>query len=475
LVFGGAVGAGGRHRARLAGRAGGRAGGAVGGGARGRARLGGRGRFRARGRGRARFGGRERGKFYITQSRPITTLSTRSEESIGNWVFNKKDFLFTFESGGTTFLFEDIVIQHYMKWESLTLAKELNVRVFVPKKTVKLMNEYGRNISRNFIEEKLVGVMESFKIMESGLENMKTIKSINLDEVKKMFEPLKILCDNYSFFDVHYSDGMLINGELTEAGQFVQKNKNLLREAMNMPFFDEKGWLQTGLNKISERFNVPKNILNWYSEQEIYNLFENKLVAENIIQSRKVSYVCHINNKLEREFLEGAKSLDLYSQFEDKNLENVYLLKGFVANKTTTAKIKGVVKKIRRDFSNSNVLIDEMKKVKEDDILVADTTDPDFLPAMKIAKGIITDVGGMLSHASITSRELDKPCIVGTVFASKILNNGDIVEMDLNNGVISILKKTITESDYDFLWRVFTWFPFSYLLENLGPMKLVCG
>jgi phosphoenolpyruvate synthase/pyruvate phosphate dikinase len=418
--------------------------------------------------------GLENGKFHILQSRPITTLSVKTENNnVDEWVFSKNDFVFTFESGGTTFLFEDIVIQHYMNWESLTLAKGLNVRVFVPKKAVEKMNSFGSKITIEFIKEKMDGVMTSFRIMESGLENLKQIKQITLQETHKVFEPLKILCESYSFFDIHYSDGMFINRKLTEAGQFVQKNKNILREAMNMPFFDESGWMQTGLNKISEKFNLSKETLTWYSENEIYELFNNKKVAEQTISQRKISYTCYINEKLERGILEGNKSSILYTQFEDRNIDTQNQITGMVANNVGT-RISGTVRKIKRDFSNPNILLDGIKSIKEDDILVTDTTDPDFLPAMKIAKGIITDVGGMLSHASISSRELNKPCIVGTVFASKILSDGDLIEMDLINGNVFIKNKSvlkINENEYDFLWRVYTWFPFCFMLWESGYQK----
>ena len=48
----------------------------------------------------------------------------------------------------------------------------------------------------------------------------------------------------------------------------------------------------------------------------------------------------------------------------------------------------------------------------------------------------------MTSHAAVISRELGVPCIVGTYNATRILNNGDLVEVDADNGVIKIIKKS---------------------------------
>jgi pyruvate,water dikinase len=60
---------------------------------------------------------------------------------------------------------------------------------------------------------------------------------------------------------------------------------------------------------------------------------------------------------------------------------------------------------------------------------------------MKKAAAIITDEGGINSHAAIISRELKKPCIIGTKIATQVLKDGDFVEIDANRGVVKILKR----------------------------------
>jgi len=80
-----------------------------------------------------------------------------------------------------------------------------------------------------------------------------------------------------------------------------------------------------------------------------------------------------------------------------------------------------------------------LDKMNKGDILVAPMTSPDFIVAMRKASAIITDEGGMTCHAAIVSRELGIPCIVGVRIASKILKDGDVVEIDTNHGKIRIL------------------------------------
>ncbi len=75
------------------------------------------------------------------------------------------------------------------------------------------------------------------------------------------------------------------------------------------------------------------------------------------------------------------------------------------------------------------------------DILVCDMTDVRYLPFMKDAGAIITDRGSILSHAAIVSRELKKPCIIGTRVATSVLHDGDEVEVDAEKGIVRILRK----------------------------------
>ncbi|MEW6408160.1 MAG: PEP-utilizing enzyme [Patescibacteria group bacterium] len=78
----------------------------------------------------------------------------------------------------------------------------------------------------------------------------------------------------------------------------------------------------------------------------------------------------------------------------------------------------------------------EMVKMHEGDILVSHMTNPDIVLVMKKACAIITDLGGITSHAAIVARELKKPCVIGTKIATKVLKDEDIVEVDATKGVV---------------------------------------
>jgi phosphoenolpyruvate synthase/pyruvate phosphate dikinase len=95
-------------------------------------------------------------------------------------------------------------------------------------------------------------------------------------------------------------------------------------------------------------------------------------------------------------------------------------------------KAKGLVKIINEPS--------EMNKMNQGDILVSTATTPSIVPVMKKASAIVTDEGGLTCHAAIVSREMGTPCVIGTKNATKVLKDGDMVEVDADKGIVRILK-----------------------------------
>jgi len=106
--------------------------------------------------------------------------------------------------------------------------------------------------------------------------------------------------------------------------------------------------------------------------------------------------------------------------------DNEVLLKGLGASPGIVSGAARVVRKL-----------DGLDKVGEGDIIVTEMTTPDMVPAMKRAAGIVTDEGGMTSHAAIVSRELGVPAVVGTGTGSKALGDGQLITIDGDKGTIS--------------------------------------
>lgn len=168
------------------------------------------------------------------------------------------------------------------------------------------------------------------------------------------------------------------------------------------------------------KYALPDEIISLNLDPDILALRQKQYVIESVDGARRL--------------LVGDEAINYITEFK-KNIksdiqEPVLEFKGSPAfqGKATG---KAVV------ILNENDLVN----VNEGDILVSPMTRTSFLPAMKRAAAYVTDEGGVTCHAAIVARELQKPCVVGTKVASKVLKNGMQVEVDAVSGNIKILDK----------------------------------
>jgi len=104
--------------------------------------------------------------------------------------------------------------------------------------------------------------------------------------------------------------------------------------------------------------------------------------------------------------------------------------------------IKGIVaSRFEFKISGSAFIVtqDDIFKFKKGQILIAESTNQNYLPAMLKAKAIITECGGLLSHSAIISREFNIPCIVNAKDILEYVKNGNKIII-YNNGCIDIYE-----------------------------------
>ena len=156
------------------------------------------------------------------------------------------------------------------------------------------------------------------------------------------------------------------------------------------------------------------------TKDEVVN---DNLPSREVLKERINDFVMLLDNGVVR-CLSGVATEKIKKMFAVETSE-IKEFKGVIACK---GQAKGVVRVVRNrnDFS----------KVLPGDILVASMTTPDMVPIMNIASSFVTDEGGITCHAAIVSRELKKPCIIGTKIATQVLKDGDLVEVDANNGIV---------------------------------------
>lgn len=93
---------------------------------------------------------------------------------------------------------------------------------------------------------------------------------------------------------------------------------------------------------------------------------------------------------------------------------------------------KGVARGRARILNN----VADINEFEEGDIIVSFNTNPSLMPALRKCGGIVTDEGGIMCHAAIISRELKKPCVIGTKIATKVFKDGDEIEIDAESGIV---------------------------------------
>ncbi len=299
-------------------------------------------------------------------------------------------------------------------------------------------------ILKLLLESEHIGVVaEKMQYAYSGYTKIKSIKEIE-SEIKKEYS--KYINHNKKIFK-----------ELEKEEIEFKKIKKSFKNWKNLLSAKEKkivDYIQTILVLRDKRKDViGKGIVSNFRVGErffkdiglntefiYYCAYEEFLKGKDYFKNRKEEILSRSKGVLFLHNYNGSIEFE-YDDFENtKNkMEKIYLesqemdRKLIIGQIAYRGNIKGKVKIILRPS--------EFSKFKKGDILVTSMTRPEFVPVMKIAKAIITDEGGITSHAAIISREMEIPCIIGTKIATKILKDGDFVEIDSKRNLVKIINQ----------------------------------
>lgn len=187
--------------------------------------------------------------------------------------------------------------------------------------------------------------------------------------------------------------------------------------------------LELFIQEFANRIGVKGDKLKLLLPNELEQISHS--YSKNLILNREKRFAMSCSVRGINTFT-GQNALKIISRFEKGKIFQNKVIQGTVASRGHKRHFRGVAKRIMK--------IHEIGKLEEGDILVTTMTSPDFVIGMRKASAIITDVGGVLSHAAIVSREFGIPCIVGTKVATKMIHDGDIVELHCVNGTIRVIK-----------------------------------
>ena len=218
----------------------------------------------------------------------------------------------------------------------------------------------------------------------------------------------------------------VVSGDVTPDNYQVDKANN---EVINVTISDKKVMYTNDESGTSIKVDVPEKMRmeRVLSDEELIELTEmGKRVQAHYGEPMDTEWAFERDNL----FLLQARPITTLGDAEpaedsDASVDGDVLVRGLGASPgIATGEVKIVLD------------IDELDKIEEGDVMVTTMTTPDMVPAMRRASGIVTDEGGVTCHASIISRELGIPCVVGTGDATKTLKENTGVTLDGKKGLV---------------------------------------
>lgn len=269
---------------------------------------------------------------------------------------------------------------------------------------------------KNLSEKDLIEAAKKELSLSPLAEIKKEIKEIN-DNFKEIYQKQKILKKKLKLSKRDATD---IKFARTIISWIDYRKAGMMRHLY---------YICALMEDISKALPFEYTNLSYYNPDELEALLFKKIkLSGKIIQKRKPGAFVVFNNRKQDYFFgnAGEKLFNIATHTDE-----LKFLKGTIACKGKNKKVIGKASIVKNPLDAN---------FEKDDILVASMTRVEFLPCMRKAKAIITNEGGIACHAAIVSRELGIPCIIGTKSATQVLKDGDMVEMDMDNGEIKILK-----------------------------------
>ncbi len=304
----------------------------------------------------------------------------------------------------------------------------------------RLQEEHEKDMQKDVLDEKQKSLDEKQRIV------------LNLSEIKRAHEKI------YSKFND--SDIRDNNSSLKDYATVLQKSA-LARYRLKHVWSGGEYLCLNLLQEIHKRisFDVSRinsfldfdGFISTYMFSDVLAFFDSgkRLTNKEIKERKKCIFIHYTDKRLNYYF--GQEAISHQSKLGlDKDEQNLIppniislnlihskQIKGNIANKGIVCGIARIV-----NVKDLAQFIEDNKLFKKGEILVTTMTSPLMVPIIAKAGGIITDEGGITSHAAVISREFKIPCLVGTHGASSIIKTGDLVELDADQGFVKIQKST---------------------------------
>ncbi len=301
---------------------------------------------------------------------------------------------------------------------TLFIHKQGTVSFFVKKGEFEnfckfLVNKIREN--NNIVNELLTKLKENSDILTKIMDNLagKIPTQKEYQEFLKYFE-IHLAYHNFMKKTPDFFDEELINKYLE---QF--KEARIYSEPI---YSKTEAFFRSIAKAIGEEENYDEELLTCLTQEELEEYLKtNRLPEGKELRARyKSSALLFQNNEFKLITGEDVDKLENeITSTQSNKVEGIPAYKGIIT---------GTCRVILDPF--------DVKEFNHDDILITGMTRPEFIPLIEKCSAIVTDAGGVLCHAAVIAREMQIPCIVGTENATKMLKDGDEIEVDADNGTI---------------------------------------
>ncbi|MBU6323132.1 MAG: hypothetical protein KGI41_02430 [Patescibacteria group bacterium] len=389
----------------------------------------------------------EDGTFYITQSRPITTLTppVAKEPPDGEEERAKSDSESSTERGNTAAYVREIkALDWYQDWSGL--YSQIEASLDADAYFGHFENACGMQFSHALVtligetaigwlptsEGEAIGAHLVRKLQEPAFLKEWTENFRNyFDQVSAFLKlPREELLARYrEYADLYPQLAPYTIGTKLAFNALPLGSEPIAAELEKVRKYTERIYKDSALmtselcRTIAERSGYPTGAVRTLTVDEISRYGTNgTLPSQSTLEARALAGAVYLMPG-KSVLLSRDETEDILASFTSGVMKDGALV--------GTSAHPGIVQ------GTCRIVFDFRDAVMHDgDILVTPMTNPYFVPLMKKAGAIVTDGGGMLSHAAIVARELGKPCIIGTKVATQVLKDGDMVEVDAEKGVV---------------------------------------
>ncbi len=377
----------------------------------------------------------EKNKFYITQSRPITTLNkvkTTSSDKDKVTLVKNTDCQIDWSNANSLFHYSIAAGGYFNNFNKL-FGKNISF-VYL---------SYVNGVASAYLptnEYETLGLYLAEKSREGNTyQNWIIDFKKSADDIRELFLTLTPLTffDNIEQIKATYNNYTPRQVAIKTASNFLTKETDrhifeqfeLARKYSETLFLDNNKLVVASLEEVVKKTNGKYTLkqLMFGTVDEVARIYNGDLFIQDD----------ELNKRFKRcgvfSFKEG---LIIFAQSWADEIETTWSSAGgedqVKGNSAYPGTVTGICR-IIKDYKNADI--------NDGEILVTGMTDPNFVQLIKKAKAIVTDGGGLLCHAAIISRELKKPCIIGTKIATQVLKDGDLVEVDAERGIVKIIER----------------------------------